>query len=374
MIAPMTGATHLGAQEVERLLGLMRPENNTSYYNGSGPVVTDSDRRIGGNSLMMVRDGVGYHSTDYGDLTFDFEAGMSSATVGFAFKFSKKMDAAGVLPILQFQYSPTGEQLSIWIANTGKFMVGTDDFDITNKTEQSTNALRAAETPIGTNLLDWNYLEVSVDYSGTTPAVKIEVNGRVEMDWQVHADFQKQSVAQVDRVSIINPINTHFEDDEYTHYIDDIYITSGPDALGPQHIVWLAPSASVSTETVLNGALSTQRAVMAAPFDKHVTTNYVSNDPEGEGGITEDLFLSGSIDTPVAGITGVQIGVIASNTDVPIDARYGYKYLDETVTFNDEVDTVDPTYYYTLLTGIENGDGFTRSRVNALQIVTGSEV
>lgn len=376
-IEPMTGTTHLGAAEVQRLLGFDLPVNAANFYSdgtdNSGPQVTDTDARIGGNSLMMVRDAANFQSTDYVDLTYTLASATNRVTIGFAMKFDTAMDDLGVMPLVQFQYGGN-EQLSVWFAHTGKLMVGLDEFDITLKEEQTTSAIRAgAETPNGINILNWNYVEVSVDYSNTLPAVKISVNGQIRMDWQQHADFQRQSAALVDKVSLINPINTHFTGDSYTHYIDDVYVSVDGPALGPQHIVLLQPENTVIGESFIGGSITTRHVVLQQLFDKHTLTNYLYEDFEADGGITDDRFIMGDISLPTGGITGVQLFAVAEYDGLQYDARVGYHSATEDVVQSKTL-TTDPTFVYHIFTEQGNGDGFSRSVVNSLQFIVGSEL
>lgn len=380
-ILPTTEAQKLIlSTEFAAFLGISNPTNTTDWFldsdgatsNASGPMIIDSDARIDGQSLRIRRPNSGASHNPSFNGAYAVELGrtysaISRANIGFAVKYSKGCEVS--IPLLQFMYDNTEglqEQASVWVSPAGAMFFSSVAFDIADTNIITPAVIAGASTATGTfNFEVWQYIEIEIDYTGTSPAARIYVDGMNVLESNA-LGLRKLTGGYVTKTAIINPQNTYFEGDEYDMYFDDIYTQYGNSSpvLGPQHIVLLQPISTTSNDFAIVGAETTVHETLDGLFDKSNITDYVENAEIG------DAFELGLADDPgsIVSITAIGLGIIAN-----VDA--GITQIQQRIT--DGVDTINRSTSVTYLTprlaqGIyttaPDGTSWTVAKLNATSI------
>lgn len=379
-ILPTTvGQAQILASEVRQFLGFAAPINTTDWFldsagaasDDAGPMIISSDARIDGQSLRIQRPNAGatYNSRYNGAYAMDLSRNLGNrnrTTVGFATKYSKEPEAS--IPLIQWLYDNTSselEQASLWVSPAGAIFFSVTNFDITSTSVIAATPITGAISEISTfNFLDWQYIEVDLNYSGATPTATVYINGATVLTASL-SGLLKASSNFVTKQSIINPQNTYFPDDAYTMYLDDVYFQDGAfPVLGPQHIVLLEPTSTVQNEFVITGGEASSYLAVDGLFNKSDLTDYISNDA------ADDQEIFGMEDGPatITNITAVALGVFAAVDDGSV--TYNLQFIDgaDTSQVARVISATVPTFQQAVFKNGPDGTPWDSTALNAAQI------
>lgn len=372
---------YLDETDAERLLGFRAPYNNdgaTWFINSAaaneGLSIEASTVRIDGKSLEIARtyEGATYNPQFQGSKHLDFTKTFTQsdrAVIGFALLIDKAPTSD--IPLVQFLYdnSGEGEQCSLWLTPTGRFYLGSTDFDITDDTVQANTAIGTAQSATGVFRFNkFVYLELDLNFNTTLPTFTLYVNGTSVLTLNSSA-ARKSSASSIDGVSIISPHNQYFGTSiDYTMYIDDIYITTDEAPYGPQHIVCTYPNTTETDNWVATGAFN-KHDILDNEFNPASLGNYVYNDAATD----KDVYGMDNIGFSVTTVTAVSPTIIASidsGSDVlKLGIADEVSSTELTTGSSVTVDDIDPKFYQTFFTTNADAAAWTATLVNQLELV-----
>lgn len=346
---------HVLPTEVRNFLGFALPQNTANWFldsaggasNDSGPLVTTTDFRIDGQSLVIKRPDSGvtnnplYNGLKALDLTYNI-ASQRQATVGFAMRLSKVPEVP--VPLVQF-YSDNGvsagEQCSLWLGINGQLFFSSVDFDITSEAIITPTPIAGGSVAQAFNYDAWNYIEVTANYNTSPGTLIVAVNNINVIDGIQPTNANKDGKVEITQISLINCQNTYYPDDSYDMYLDDIYFLDGAAgttlvaATGPQHIILLEPDATTQNEWVIQGGEATSNLAVDGTFDKSDLTDFLENNAADD----EEIFTLENLPSSVVEVSAVQLSMFANvdsgSATVDLKIVEGADTEIEEVTIND---------------------------------------
>ncbi len=362
---------YITADEVGRIFGFRDPANTANWFQDSGGLETglsidDSDARIDGRSLRFDRpdaapNNLVFNGQKHVDLTYSF-ASATRACIGFSVKFDKQPDVP--IPLVQGLYDngvTEEEQFSVWLSPTGSIFFADSSFDVSVDGVQTPTALGSGLSSSG--VFRWVrhiYVEVDVDYTTLTPTGRIYINGTQVVSVS-SVSLQKTTATSLTGLSIINPNNLYFADDNFVQYVDDIYVTTGEAALTPQHIVMLAPSTVDTAEWTPNGG--TAHSILSQLYDSSDLADYVYNT-----GVDEDVYNLTDAPADIVAITAVAttglFSVDSGSSVLQLPIYESGTQLNNAVTIDDTL----PQFAQGVFRTNANGAAWTNALVDSMKI------
>lgn len=237
----------------------------------SGPMIVQ-EGRVSGQSVRVQRPNAAINNATYnGSVVLPFRKTISSkdtVIVGFAVKFSR-LPYSEAVPLLRFGYddgSANNEQCCIWADRQGRLFLASEDL-LYDDTVMSVTPVAGSQTATAKmNFNVWTYIEAMLNLSGDTPVLTIDCNGENVL-YLENASVQKHTADDlVNTVECVNPHNGYFNEEDFTQWLDDIYIFDGlgdanNDIAGPQYIVRVPVGDPFHAEWAAQGAGSTKAAV-----------------------------------------------------------------------------------------------------------------
>lgn len=277
-----------------------------------------SGGRVANNCLRFVRSaGTETFKDVYGiNLGFAFGA-KDKVSVGFAVKFDEVPTES--IPLLVGRYdngAVNEEQFSLWVTTAGRLFFSSTDYQASYDTMLPPAAIAGGMSLFNAvRFTVWNYIEVTMDYSGATPIAQVFLNGMPVIENFESGNLKKMTDNFLSAIHFINPANQHFGAG-FTQYLDDIYINDD-DAFGPQQVIPLVNGTSVQLGTWSGIPDSGGYAAADTPITTSGggTTPAIWNLSDVSGiGAVNGIGINIILDV-ATGIAGVSFGVRGSGTN-----------------------------------------------------------
>ncbi|QXN72515.1 glycoside hydrolase [Rhodobacter phage RcTiptonus] len=231
----------------------------TNDTGSSGVFVQASGARISGQCLAFKRPHAGEHNATFNGSLNVMTTVELAATECVNFGFGVRYDARPLraIPVLRFSYDngvTDTEQAVMWIGRNGNIFFASSAFDFEETEPHNPVPIEEATTVTGAFVFTrWHFIEISITLVADEQSVlSISVDGVPLMEFEPIPELMRAPRPLINRVGIINPMNTYFEGG-YTMFVDDVYVgndlgTQNTSLLGQQHIVRLSLGAASLTQ------------------------------------------------------------------------------------------------------------------------------
>jgi len=365
--------------------GLSTPEVSSDWFfnssgsqdETSGPMITEDDARVTGQCLRIRRPNAGVYQSNFnGSASITLSKALTDQTtviVGFAVKYSKPSEVP--LPLLAFVNATDGEeQTSLWVTPEGAILASSVDWDVTNTGIITPTAVASGQSDDAVfNFQRWMYVEAKLDTGAATPKLTVAINNKIVLEIE-NASIQKSaSATTINKVSICNPHNLYFVGDEYTMFVDDIYVLDGTDdvnndILGPQYVMFLPAGSPVEAQFTNQGGAVSNAAAVGVQFDKTDLLDFA----EAAIDAINDWFTPAALPVEAGTVTVLAVGAfvsIDSGSD-PLDLEV--KKGSDVAAVNVPVNASTPIYRDAYYDKTPDALVWDRTRVKQVRIGVGS--